>query len=146
MPEFWFEVETESEVVTSDGHTVIGRLNPGRRYRALDSDDHWVAIAGPDGERGFVPRGSARQLADPTGPPRQPQTANPPTSNVPSGKTASGDPAPPPIPPPRAAPNRTPAPPPSTPPPPSATTPPTSCWTGSATCCIIRIRTWSSGW
>ena len=55
MPDnFWFKVESPADVLGTDGETVVGRLEPGIAYRATDANDHWLAIPGPNGTRGFV--------------------------------------------------------------------------------------------
>lgn len=55
MPdEFWFTVNNAVDVVGADGSTIIGRLDPGTPYRAMDANDHWLAIPGPNNTRGFV--------------------------------------------------------------------------------------------
>lgn len=55
MPdEFWFEVSNSVDVFAADGVTVIGRLQTDTPYRAVDANDHWLAIPGPNGRRGFV--------------------------------------------------------------------------------------------
>ncbi len=55
MPdEFWFEVSTTVDVFGADGTTVIGRLQTDTPYRAIDANEHWLAIPGPSGNRGFV--------------------------------------------------------------------------------------------
>ena len=65
MSEFWFEVETQTTVVADDGKTPIGSLSPGRRYRALGRDDHWVAVNGPGDSTGYAPWSAITVVDDP---------------------------------------------------------------------------------
>ena len=69
MPDdFWFEVSTTVDVFGADGATVIGRLQADTPYRAIDANDHWLAIPGPNGHRGFVAIADLdyREVAAPT--------------------------------------------------------------------------------
>lgn len=65
----WFEVDAPIDVVDRTG-TSIGRLQPGRRYRALDVTALQVAVPGPGGSSGYVTRSAVRLLpASPVEPP-----------------------------------------------------------------------------
>jgi len=94
MGEFWFEVQTPTEVVAGDGSTLIGMLKPGRRYRAVNRDDHWVTVPGPDKTFGFVPITGITVLPDtstePLDPPEAPTTEPGSGAGTSQGTTTNG--------------------------------------------------------
>jgi len=91
MAGFWFEVKEPTTVVGRDGSTSIGRLDPGRRYKANDRNDHWAEVTGPDGQVGFAPVTSIIVLPDP---PEATAAAPPPPPPIPAAAPPPPAPAP----------------------------------------------------
>lgn len=82
MAEFWFEVANTQVVVGADGATRVGEVQPGKRYKAIDANEHWVTMRGPDGQVGYVLASAISRLPDEAIPPPPPPVADTPPPPV----------------------------------------------------------------
>lgn len=80
---FLFIVDEPTDVVASDGVTVVGRVVPGTQYQGLSLDEHWVTMTGPNGAPGYVPATNIRWDAAAIGITDPPPPPPPPPSSVP---------------------------------------------------------------
>lgn len=78
----WFTVDAEVSVLDTDQSAPIGRLMPGRRYRAIGESDGQLLLRGPNGVVGVVPAQVASAVDPAARQPAEPgsDAAGPPTS------------------------------------------------------------------